>query len=99
MTLILPLTPEQEARLKADADRSGMPLPEYVVRRLLGDEMTDDAAQAQEPAGNLTWGQQVLADLEADEAYPIWTDRPEDSPELARKFAEMASRPGPHPCE
>ena len=36
MTLTLHLTPEQEARLQAEADRTGIPLTDYVRQRLLG---------------------------------------------------------------
>ena len=36
MSLILELTPEQERELRAHAARSGVPVSEYVVRRLLG---------------------------------------------------------------
>ena len=37
MTLTLHLTSEQVAHLQAEADRTGIPLTEYVQRRLLGD--------------------------------------------------------------
>ncbi len=37
MTLTLDFTPEQEARLRAEAERSGLPIEEYVARRLVGD--------------------------------------------------------------
>jgi hypothetical protein len=36
MTLILELTAEQEARLRADATRIGMSVPEYAKQRLFG---------------------------------------------------------------
>ena len=46
MTLTLHLTPEQVARLQAEADRTGIPLTDYVQRRLLGDtsQMAADSA-------------------------------------------------------
>ncbi len=37
MTLTVHLTPEQVDRLQAEADRTGIPLTEYVRQRLLGD--------------------------------------------------------------
>jgi hypothetical protein len=37
MALTLDLTPEQEHRLQVEAARSGLPLTEYALRRLLGD--------------------------------------------------------------
>lgn len=36
MTLTIELTPEQESRLKAEAERSGLPLPQYALQRLVG---------------------------------------------------------------
>lgn len=42
MELTLQLTPDQEARLQAEAHRNGLPLPEYALRRLL-DGRTRDA--------------------------------------------------------
>ncbi len=36
MTLTVDLTPDQMARLQAEADGAGLPLPDYVRRRLLG---------------------------------------------------------------
>ena len=37
MTITLHLTPEQTARLQAEADKGGLTLPEYAEQRLLGD--------------------------------------------------------------
>ncbi len=39
MTLTLHLTSEQVARLQAEADGAGIPLTDYVQRRLLGDAL------------------------------------------------------------
>jgi hypothetical protein len=36
MTITLHLTPEQMARLQAEADKGGLTLPEYAEQRLLG---------------------------------------------------------------
>jgi hypothetical protein len=36
MTLTLELTPEQERQLQTEAERSGIPLSDYILRRLLG---------------------------------------------------------------
>ena len=36
MTLILELTPEQEAELQAQADRKGLPLHDFALQRLVG---------------------------------------------------------------
>jgi len=36
MTLTVYVTPDQMARLQAEADRTGVPLTDYVRRRLLG---------------------------------------------------------------
>jgi len=44
MTLTINLTPEQQARLEANAARNGVDLDTYALQRLVGDE--DDALPA-----------------------------------------------------
>ena len=48
MTITLHFTPDQMARLQAEADRIGVPLTTYAQQRLLGDASrigTDEAAR------------------------------------------------------
>ncbi len=71
MTLTIELSPEQEARLKAEATRNGLPMQEYALRRLLGDptEAKADKATAEqrrEPTGrgklaHLKWSSEQFA--------------------------------------
>lgn len=92
MTLTIELTPEQEARLRAEAERTGK-APAAVVTEWV------NALPAETPAPEPTWGERKLAELKADGVFGLFADRPEDSPELARKFREMAETRGPLPCD
>ncbi len=47
MTLTLTLTAEQEARLKAEAQESGLPMSEYALRRLFGHSERPTASSGQ----------------------------------------------------
>lgn len=79
MTLTIELTPRQEARLQAEAERSGLPVPEYIRRRLVGDTMhapTDEAAR--------------LAAV--DEAFGAFADLPFSSEDFAREKREEIAR-------
>ena len=84
------LTPEQERRVTNYASRTQKPI-EYVledlITRLPEPEEAQPEPSQEEPK---TWGAKVLAQLRADDALGIFLDRPEDSPELARKFARIA---------
>jgi hypothetical protein len=80
MLLVLPLTPEQESRLRQEAEKNGQNLTDYALSRLLG-----DCPQA-EPTGA-----QILKQLEADGVLGTFADRP-DSPEWARQLREAAER-------
>ena len=50
MTLTIDLTPEQEAKLQAEADASGMALPEFAKLRLLQDPTVKPGAFLARPA-------------------------------------------------
>ena len=45
MTLIIELTPEQEARLKAEADEEGLKLEDFALLRLVGDKKRSPTAR------------------------------------------------------
>ena len=77
MTLILKLTPEEEARVEAEARRAGLSAEEYALSRLFGKN-----AEASLPAvrpGSLV------------ELFSQWQeeDATGDSGELARRDAEL----------
>ncbi len=79
MTLTLNLTQEQEARLRVEAERSGLTLPEYIVRRLLGDPpdvLLDEKAR--------------LAAIDA--AFGAFADVPFSSEDLMREKREEVER-------
>lgn len=80
MTLILDLTPDQEAVLRAEAARRGQELADYALSRLLNE------LPAPEPAGA-----DVLADLRAAGVIGTFADRP-GSPVWARQSREVAER-------
>jgi len=107
MTLTLDLTPEEEARLRTAAASQGLPV-ETCLRHLI--TTLPETPQSESGGGSLyapeetdsesrqPWGARVMAELRAEGVVGLFKDRPEDSPELARKFQEEAQRPGPHPC-
>lgn len=93
MTLTIELTPEQEARLRAEAEAQGIDTVAYALRRLGLD--TREGEQQSSEKKETTWGERVLAAMEADDAFGAFDDRPEDSPELARILrAEAEQRSG-----
>ena len=93
LTLTIELTAEEEARVRTKAQAEGKPVEQFVR------DLIDGAARAGEPAPEMTWGARLMAEMEADPDYPIWTDLPEDGPELARKLRQMAEQRGPVSCE
>lgn len=78
MSLVLPLTPEQEDRLRREAERHGKSITEYALERLLG----------KAPGGGPT-GDEIVAGLRADGVLGTFADRP-DSPEWARELRDVA---------
>lgn len=80
MTLNLSLTPEQEAHLRIEAERTGQNLTDYALSRLLS------VPDRPEPTGA-----EVLANLRASGVLGTFADRP-DSPEWARQLREAAER-------
>ncbi len=78
MILTLHLTPEQEKRLEREAALKGV-APENVIGQLIDDYL---------PAKPMS-GTEALAYWERTGALGVFADRPEDSPELARKFRKQ----------
>lgn len=83
------LTPEQERRVTRYAQRQQKP-----VERVLEDWITTlpepEDAQPEPPQEEpQTWGAKIWAEWEAEGVIGTFADRPEDSPEFARKFARI----------
>ena len=91
MTLTIELNPEQEARLRAEAQRAGKELTAVLSAWV-------DALPAETPAPSETWGARKLAELKANGAVGAWKDRSEDSSTLASEFQALAETRGPLPC-
>jgi hypothetical protein len=79
MTLTIELTPEQENRLQAAAERRGLEPAEY-AQRLLAENLPELPAT----------GAQLLAYWDEEGCLGVFSDRPEDSPELARQLRQNA---------
>lgn len=77
MTITIELTPEDEARLKAEATRRNLE-PAALVHSLI--------SSLQKPMS----GAEALAFWEAQDCLGVFADRPQDSPELARKLRKEA---------
>lgn len=93
MTLTIELTPEQEARLRAEAKRTGKEPTAVVVEWV--ETLSAETPAPTEP----TWGERKLAELKANGALGAWKDRPEDSLTLAAEFKALAETRGPLPCD
>ncbi len=78
MTLTLELTPEEEARLHAVAQRQGVEVADLLHRLI-----------AQIPDEDLPIGARLLKQWEDEGILGIWQDRP-DSPELARELRRQS---------
>ena len=78
MTINLELSPQQEARLRVRAARSGLSLTDYALRQLLS------GSDSPEPTGA-----EVLATLRSSGVIGTFADRP-DSVEWARQLREAA---------
>lgn len=90
MTLTLHLTPEQVARLQAEADRTGLALADYVQRRLLGDSSRmagDDASRL--AAIDAAFGSLAGSGISSDDFMS------EKQAEVAREEARWQERFGP----
>lgn len=81
MTLTIDLTPETEARLKAEAKRRGL-------------NQTDMARQLIEESLNVTTGADALAFWKQKEVLGTFADRQESSENLARKLRQEAESRG-----
>jgi hypothetical protein len=86
-TMPITLTPEQERRVTNYASRTQKPI-EYVLDDLI--TTLPEPEESQPEAEPQTWGAKVWAEWEAEGVIGTFSDRPEDSPELARKFARIA---------
>ena len=96
MTITLELTPEQEARLRAKAERSGQDLTDYALARLLDSELSADIP-AGEPAEKVTepmTGAEILAYWEREGCLGVFADDPRDSVEIARELRRKAQDRG-----
>ena len=97
MTLTIELTPEEEAIVRQNAAEQGMDAPTYLrqtVAALLSDQERRRKALTPprvtgENGAPLT-GAQILAYWEREGVLGVFADRPEDSPELARKLRKEA---------
>ncbi len=83
MTLTLDLTPEQEEMLKRAAAAHGLPVLEYVVRRVLGEPSSEDLTHMT-PA-------EIPEYCEREGLYELFRDGP-NSPEVARQSRERTQR-------
>ncbi len=79
MTITIELTPEEEARLKSEATRRNLE-PVALVHSLI--------TSLQKPMS----GAEALAYWEEQDCLGVFADRPEDSPELARKLRQEAEQ-------
>ena len=77
MTLILELPPSIEANLQAEAARRGVALEVVAMERL------------ETPTKPMS-GAEAIAYWKQNDVFGLFSNRPEDSPELARKFREQA---------
>lgn len=84
MTIVLELAPELELRLRENAARQGQTLEDY----LSGLAERDSAADEQPPAKP----SELLAYWDRMGIRPVFDDRPEDSPQLARKWRAEAEQ-------
>ncbi len=78
MSITIELTPGQERILAALARQ----------RRVTVEAYLEGALSGKYPLPSFKKPSEILADLERKGVIPIWTDRPEDSPELARKLRQ-----------
>jgi hypothetical protein len=77
MSVTIDLTQEREERLQLEARRRGLSLQDYLKGALLGEYPLPPPKRT--PAEALkAWHEEGIT--------PMWLDRPEDSPELARKL-------------
>jgi hypothetical protein len=88
MTLIVELTPEQEAQLSIQAHAAGVDPAEY-VRALI----VNIGSQTMPGAARPKTGAEVLDELKGLNLPPGYGDPSIDSPELARQLSARFSRP------
>lgn len=77
MTITIELQPEQQERIATEARKRGLTVEEYLSRAIAGEFPIPSPKQT--PA-------EAIEEWKREGMLPIWTDRPEDSEELARKF-------------
>lgn len=77
MTITIELQPEQMERLARQAQGKGLSVEEYLSRAVAGEFPIPPPKRT--PA-------EAIEEWEREGLLPIWNDRPEDSPELARKL-------------
>ena len=75
MTLTIDLTAEEEAQLRAQAEKEGADLATFARRRLVGE------------SDGRTWGSRMLAQWREEGVIGMWAER-EDVEETCRKFRE-----------
>ena len=75
MTITIDLTTEEEARLRAQAEKEGADLATFARKRLIGE------------SDGQTWGSRMLAQWREEGIIGMWADR-EDIEETCRKFRE-----------
>jgi hypothetical protein len=99
MTLVLTLTPEEEAIVRQNAAEQGVDAQTY-LQRAVSTLLT--ASRRKRPAitpprvlnenGQPMTGAQIIVYWEKEGAQGVFADRPEDSPELARILRQEAER-------
>jgi hypothetical protein len=95
MTLTIELTPEEEAELRRRAKEEGLTqeawMHQLLRERLTGPRLPEAIGEkaGANPAKPMT-GAEALAFWKETGAQGVFADRPEDSPELARKLRKEA---------
>ncbi|MCX6381843.1 MAG: hypothetical protein NT023_20600 [Armatimonadetes bacterium] len=77
MTITIELQPEQQERIATEARKRRLSVEEYLSRAIAGEFPIPPPKRTPAEAID-AWEQEGIV--------PIWNDRPEDSPELARKL-------------
>ncbi|MCX6381845.1 MAG: hypothetical protein NT023_20610 [Armatimonadetes bacterium] len=75
MTITIELTPEEEARLRAQAEKAGSDIATFARKCLMGE------------SEGQTWGSRMLAQWTEEGIIGMWAER-EDIEETCRKFRE-----------
>ena len=79
MSLIIDFAPDVEKELQSEAAQEGVKTEDYVKRLVM-----------ERPPKKPMTGAEAIAYWEREDALGTFDDRPEDSPELARKLREEA---------